>query len=52
MTTSSELTLQIENSTYPKELILQEMYPMKQTWLQKLHANENTYAGWERESED
>ena len=52
MTASSELTLQIENSTYPKELILQEMYPMKQTWLQKFYANENTM--WERwrESED
>ena len=51
MTASSELTLQIWNSTYHNEIILQEMYPMKQTWLQKLHANENTYAGWERERE-
>ena len=51
MTASSELTLQIWNSTYHNEIILQEMHPMKQTWLQKLHANENTYAGWERERE-
>ena len=35
MTASSELTLQIWNSTYHNEIILQEMYPMKQTWLQK-----------------